>query len=823
MARIKPITIQAARQKRKSRRPTVSHSTTVRTIQYGPRQRFYWWCKEIVKSLLLLPETLAAISISPASLPRVSFHFNLKFPASAQKAKRRLQSPSVKPRSETGFTPWQAVRYAVVSFLMTGSIAAGAYGSYVYVFTDLPSPTELSQRSQRLTTNITDRTGRQLYQVYEDENRRLVPLSQVSPDVINATIAIEDQNFYEHKGFSLKGYSRAALAYLQNQQISGGGSTITQQLVKLRLLTSEQSLQRKLKELVLAILVEGNYTKDQILEMYLNQVAYGGSSYGIEAAAQRYFGKSAQTLNLAEASYLAGLPAAPSVYGPTPELAKTRQAEVLRRMSEDGYITPEQAALALEEKLAFVPGSIDIEAPHFVMYVKSLLAKKYGEDLVNTGGLQVTTSLDLGLQEAAQKVVTTQVDDLGRYRISNGAALITQPQTGEVLAMVGSTNYFDVEHDGQVNVTLRTRQPGSSIKPLTYALALENGYTPATLIEDAPVSYVSAGSEPYSPKNYDGKFHGQVSLRQSLASSYNIPAVKLLNALGVNRLIDKAEEVGITNWTDRKRYGLALTLGGGETRMVDMAQLYGTFANNGTTMALNPILEVKNAQGKVLYRNTCALDKKGCVGHQSFDSRVAYQITSILSDNNARSSAFGARSDLYIPGQEVAAKTGTTNDQKDNWTFGYTSDRVVSVWVGNNDGTPMSYVASGLTGASTIWNELMRLNLNDETPHHFAQPQGIVKVALCGNTGGRACGNSCNQNRRDEFFLPGTEPRGCSTQNQFTYGLATDRTSETPAIGGRRSDPTPAVPKNDSIEETTYENNNHDWDLEFLDSALETF
>lgn len=762
MARPKPITIRAARKARPKSRTKVSHSPQVMTIEYGFNRRVYWWLKSVIKTVL----------IAWATRPVVP---SLSISVSLPKRPKRRPTPVVSPpaTSKPTLSYFRVLKYAFVSLLMTASVIGSAYATYEYVFADLPSPTELSQRPQRLTTTITDRYGENLYQVYEDENRKLIPLSQVSPDLINATIAIEDQNFYEHHGFDIGGIARASIAYVEKKAINGGGSTITQQLVKLRLLNNERSLQRKLKELVLAILVEGNYSKDQILEMYLNEVAYGGSTYGIEAASQRYFGKSAKDLNLAEASYLAGLPQSPSVFnpfGPTPELAKSRQAEVLRRMAEDTYITPEQAAVAQSEKLAFVANTTDIQAPHFVMYVKGLLAEKYGEDLVNTGGLQVTTSLDLQLQEEAQKTVTDEVAKLARLRISNGAALVTQPQTGEILAMVGSTNYFDVAHDGQVNVTVRNRQPGSSIKPLTYALALENGFTPATMIEDAPVSYVSAGSPPYAPKNYDGSFHGNVSLRQSLASSYNIPAVKLLNAVGVNTMIDKAEEVGITGWTDRKRYGLALTLGGGEVKMTEMAQLYGTFANNGKTVALNPILEVKNQQGDVLYRNTCVLDKVNCQGHQSFDSRVAYQITSILSDNNARSPAFGLRSDLFIPGQEVAVKTGTTNEMKDNWTFGYTSDRVVSVWVGNNDGTPMSYVASGITGASPIWNDLMRLTLDADQPHHFAQPDGIVKVALCGNTGAVACGTGCGESTRSEYFLPGTEPRGCSTQGQFTYG-----------------------------------------------------
>lgn len=658
--------------------------------------------------------------------------------------------------------PWRTA----FSLGLTIAIIVSTYGVYATVFVGLPSPSALREQRAPLTTKILDRNGKELFRVYQDENRSLVPLSQVPDHMIKATIAIEDKEFYDHHGFSVKGISRAVMANLKGQPIQGG-STITQQLIKNTLLSPERTMARKAKELILAILVEGSYTKEDILEMYLNQVAYGGSTYGVEAAAHRYFNKSAKDLTLAESSLLAGLPVAPSVYtpfGPTPELAFQRQAEVLRRMVEDGYITQEQADQARHEELHFKTDTIDIRAPHFVMYIKQLLAETYGEEMVNQGGLEVQTTLDLDLQNETQKMVTTEVGKLNRLLISNGAALVTNPQTGEILSMVGSVNYFDFAHDGQVNVTLRPRQPGSSIKPLTYSLALERGMQPSSLIEDNPIVFKNPGSKPYAPKNYDGRFHGKVTLRDALASSYNVPAVKMLNMVGINNMIDKAETMGISTWQDRQRFGLALTLGGGEVLMMDMAEMYSTFANYGYTVEPNPIMLVKNAQGEVLYRNTCALEHRDCPKRKTLDTRVAYQITDILSDNRARTPAFGANSVLNIPNQQVAVKTGTTNDKKDNWTIGYTTDRLVAVWVGNNDSRPMAYVASGVTGASPIWSNIMRLLLDENLAHRFAPPEGLIKVAVCSRTGTLPC-RGC-PSVREEYFVPGTEPtKACSPKN----------------------------------------------------------
>lgn len=678
----------------------------------------------------------------------------------------------------------------VGAILMSAGILLGAWGLYDYVFRGLPTAADLVNHQPIVSTKILDRNGQLLYSIYKDENRTVVPLSEVPQHVVNATVAIEDKDFYHHNGFSLKGIIRAAIANSQGDKVQGG-STITQQLVKNTLLSPERTLQRKIREVLLAVIVDASFSKEQILEMYFNEIPYGGETYGIEEAAQRFYGKSATELTLAEGAFLAGLPAAPTAYspfGPTPELAYGRQREVLRRMVEDNYITQAEADEAAAQPLTFSTDRTDIQAAHFVMYVRQLLAERYGDRMLTQGGLVVRTSLDLNIQTSAEQAVNQELERLKRMRVSNGAALVTNPNTGEILAMVGSRDYFDFAHDGQVNVTLRPRQPGSSIKPLTYATAMELGLiTPSTLIDDNPVRFDSPGSAPYVPKNYDGKYHGRVTVRESLGSSYNIPAVKTLAQVGVNTVIDKGEKLGITTWQDRQRFGLSLTLGGGEVRMIDMAQLYSSFATYGYAVAPNPLLEVTNYKGELLYRNDCALDQGHCFTSRQLDARVAYQITDILKDNQARTPAFGPQSVLNIPNQEVAVKTGTTNSLRDNWTIGYTSQYLVATWVGNNDNSPMSYVASGITGASPIWNTIMRSLLSETSPHRFPDPQGLKKVTICKATGTLPC-TGCPR-LSDEWFIPGTEPTKACNPAQFA-----PKPSPNPNASGNTTPGTPTTP-----------------------------
>lgn len=654
------------------------------------------------------------------------------------------------------FSPQLRRLYA--SLLAAGLILGSSWWVYQNIFKDLPDPRDLTDIKPAMTTRILDRNGRLLYRLYQDENRTPVSLADISQHMINATVAIEDQEFYSHYGFSIRGIFRALFHNIKQERVQGG-STITQQLVKNRLLGAERTLNRKIRELILAILVEGTYTKPEILQMYLNEVAYGGSTYGIEEASWRFFNKPAKDLTLGESALLAGLPAAPSIYspfGPNPELSFRRQEEVLRRMVEDEYISLEEAYRAKQEKLALQPDVIDIQAPHFVMHVKRLLADKFGEQMVNQGGLEVRTSLDLSLQQQAQEIVTRQVALVERLNINNGAALVINPQTGEILAMVGSKNYFDFEHDGQVNVTLRPRQPGSAIKPLTYALAFETGRNPWDVIDDSPITYQIPGSRPYSPRNYDGRFRGRVSLRHALAGSLNIPAVKLLAGLGVENLVEFGRDLGISTWADSSRFGLSLTLGAGEVLMTDLATAFGTFANNGYTVSPDPFLEIRDHQGKLLYRNQCFDDPDLCKQFQTVSAETAYLMNDILSDGSARSITFGLYSLLHIPNQQVAVKTGTTNDRRDNWTVGYTADRLVGTWVGNNDNSSMSYVASGMTGASPIWNEIMRLVLDENNPHVFSLPEELIRVRICVPTRTLPC-PECPL-IAEEVFVRGEEP-----------------------------------------------------------------
>lgn len=651
------------------------------------------------------------------------------------------------------------------SLFATGLILGLSWLVYQNIFLDLPDPLELTEKNSVMTTRILDRNGRLLYRIYQDENRTPVSLHDISQHMINATVAIEDSDFQNHHGFSLKGIFRAVFYNLSQDKVQGG-STITQQLVKNKLLDSEKTLRRKIRELILAILVEGTYSKQEILQMYLNEVPYGGSTYGVEEASWRFFNKPAKDLTLGESALLAGLPAAPSVYSPfgsNPELSFRRQEEVLRRMVEDGYISLEEAYHAKQEKINLQADVIDIKAPHFVMYVKKLLADKFGEQMINQGGLEVRTSLDLALQDQAQEIVTRQVNQVTRLNINNGAALVINPKTGEILAMIGSKNYFDFDNDGQVNVTLRPRQPGSAIKPLTYALAFENGRNPWDTIDDSPITYQIPGSRPYSPRNYDGRFRGRVTLRQALAGSLNIPAVKLLASLGVENLVEQGKEMGVTTWTDSSRFGLSLTLGAGEVLMTDLAKIYGTFSNNGYTVNLDPFLEIRDYEGNLLYRNQCFNNPQFCQQFKTISSETAYQINDILADNQARSITFGSYSLLNIPNQQVAVKTGTTNDRRDNWTIGYTSDRLVAAWVGNNDNSSMSYVASGMTGASSIWNEIMRLLLDANNPHRFDLPEELIRVKICVPTRTLPCAEC--PFIAEEVFVKGEEPiKACNSR-----------------------------------------------------------
>ena len=623
---------------------------------------------------------------------------------------------------------------------------------------ELPNPRLLSSRDIPLTTKIYDRNGILLYQIYDSQNRSYISLSSLPKNLINATLAIEDKKFYKHKGVDIFGIIRAALVNASTPNHNGrplqGGSSITQQLIKNALLTSEPTLSRKIKEVVLAVWAEMIYSKDEILEMYFNQVPYGGTAWGVEAAAETYFKKKAKDLSLSESALIAGLPAAPSLYSPfgaRPELAKDRQLEVLRRMTEDAYITKDEEKEARSARIRYASPSIEIKAPHFVMFVKDILVKKYGIKMVEQGGLNVTTSLDLNIQEMVEKEVEKEVEKLKTLLVGNGAALVTKPTTGEILAMVGSKDYFDIKNDGNVNVTISQRQPGSSIKPILYAVALQKGYTPSTIIDDSPVSYRVVGQPDYTPVNYDLKFHGRVTLRNALGNSFNIPAVKVLNSIGVGVMIEMGRKMGITTWEEENRYGLSLALGGGDVIMTDLAEAYGVFANQGKKSPLIAVLKTTDYKGNILD------EVRFQDGDRVLSGNIAFQISNILADNNARSFAFGSNSALVIPGKTVSVKTGTTNEKRDNWTIGYTPSILVAVWVGNNDNSPMHpYLSSGITGAAPIWHNIMENVLKNKKDEGLNQTKDLIPVQICSLNGLLPC-EGCPT--ITEFFIKGTEPK----------------------------------------------------------------
>lgn len=635
-------------------------------------------------------------------------------------------------------------------------------GAFWFVTKDLPTK-NLGDRDIDLTTKIYDRNGKLLYNIYADKNRTLLPFDQIPQHIKNASIAIEDKDFYKHKGFDILGVIRASMAIAFKQELQGG-STITQQLVKTAFLTPERNLTRKIKELYLAYQVESNFNKNQILEMYLNEVPYGGTAYGIEAASQTYFGKKVTELNLAESALIAGLPQSPTTYSPfgnNPKLAKQRQIEVLRRMLEEKFISQQEHDQAVSEVLVFAQPNIDIKAPHFVLFIKDQLAQKYGEKLVEQGGLRVTTTLDLDIQEMSQEVVTNEVAKLKNYNVGNGAAMVTNPKTGEILAMVGSRDYFDTANDGNVNVTTSLRQPGSSIKPINYAGGLMNGLTAGTIIVDGPVTF--KGSPPYTPKNYDGKFHGAVTLRKSLANSYNIPAVKVLAYNTVPFMLELAQKMGITTFGDPSRYGLSLTLGGGEVKMIDMTTAFSAFANKGVSHEAYGVIKVEDKDGKVLEEH------KNDEGKRAIPEEIAFIISHILADNQARSDAFGTNSQLYIPGKVVSVKTGTTDDIRDNWTIGYTPSYLTAVWVGNNDNKPLNRsLTSGVTGAAPIWNKIMKNLLKNKEIENLVAPDNVVSRATCVGPGEKKDDGTMNCKSQIEFYVKGTEPK--NEDSKFVKG-----------------------------------------------------
>ncbi|MDD4271240.1 MAG: PBP1A family penicillin-binding protein [Patescibacteria group bacterium] len=594
------------------------------------------------------------------------------------------------------------------------------YGGFLWLTHDLPDPNRLIERQVPESTKIYDRTGQTiLYEIHGDQKRTMISLKDVPENLKNATISIEDKDFYKHGGFSLWAIFRTIITDIFFGK-TAGGSTLTQQFVKNAVLTNEKTFTRKIKEIILAYRLEKKFSKDEILQMYFNEIPYGSTAYGVEAASQKYFGKSARDLNLAESAILAAIPQAPSrysPYGPNKDTLLARQKYILDLMAKYGYITKDQAAEAKNTPLTFKAPSDNMMAPHFVMYIKELLADKYGEKTIEQGGLKIYTTLDLYKQKIAEEVISEKAPgNEKKYGATNAALISIDPKNGQVLAMVGSRDYFNDDIDGQVNVALQSRQPGSSFKPIVYTASFIKGYTPQTVLYDVVTNFSTDPAKPYEPHNYDSKEHGPVTIKQALAGSLNIPAVKAIYLTGIDNVISLAQNLGYTTLNDKNRFGLSLVLGGGEVKLLEHTNAFSAFAREGVKHPVAVILKVEDKDGKVLeeFKN---LDEK------VLEPDIARQTNSILSDNSARAYIFGANNSLTLGSRPVAAKTGTTNDYRDAWTIGYTPSLVTGVWVGNNDNTEMKRGADGSIVAAPIWHDYMNKVLGNTPIEYFNAPE----------------------------------------------------------------------------------------------------
>lgn len=637
-------------------------------------------------------------------------------------------TPSRKKRSRGSF-----LKYTKALFLLgiAGFFFLAGIILLISAFIKLPDFNSFHDRKIVESTKIYDRTGEiLLYDVHQNVKRTIVPFEEISPWVKKAVISIEDYEFYQHGAVSVRGIARAVLF----GGTRGGGSTITQQVVKKTLLTDEKLITRKLKEMVLSFKLEGAFSKDEILNLYLNEIPYGGSIYGIGEASSSFFGKKPNDLTIAQSAYLAAIPNAPTFYSPygnNRDKLDTRKNLVLRRMYELGYITIEEYSSAQKEVVEFLPReSRGIKAPHFVMWIKEYLANKYGELAVEENGYKIITTLDYTLQQKAEETVDKYgPDNETNFGAKNMGLIAVDPKTGQVLAMVGSRDYFDVKNNGNFNVTLApNRQPGSTLKPFVYGTAFMRGYTPETVLFDLPTNFstncdaygnpIVAGvkkEDCYMPENYDGKYRGHISMRESLAQSLNVPAVKTLYLAGLNNALNVLRSAGITSLNDPARYGLTLVLGGGEVSLLELTGAYGVLANEGTRNPTTPILRIEDKKGNIIeeFKESPA---------EAIPTEVTRQISSILTDNKARTPAFGATSPLYFPNNDVAVKTGTTNDYRDVWTIGYTPSIAVGMWAGNNDNSKMKKNVAGMVIAP-VWRSFMDEALKLTPSELFTDPE----------------------------------------------------------------------------------------------------
>lgn len=640
---------------------------------------------------------------------------------------------------------------AAVALFLLGTIAFLAL--FAFLSRDLPDPNSLTMREVPQSTKIYDRSGEHLlYEISGDEKRTLVMLEDIPEHLVNATITAEDRKFYDHGGISLKGIFRAVFSNVASLDPTGqGASTITQQLVKNAILTSEKTYTRKIKEIILSLALERRYTKDEILQLYLNEIAYGSTNYGVQSASQSYFDKDVQDLTLVESATIAALPKAPTTFLNDPERLRERRDWILDGMAELDYITEEERDEAKAQETEITLSIANIEAPHFVLWVKELLEQEYGQRTVEQGGLTVVTSIDFDKQQIAEEAVVNNRDARAEtYGFNNSGLVAMDPNNGQILAMVGSTDYFDDEIDGQVNVTLRPLQPGSSFKPIVYTAGFERGYTPNSILWDVETDFATA-TGPYHPRNYDLSQHGPVTIRKALQGSLNIPAVKMLALVGVDAGLDFAERLHYSTFTDRSNFGLAIVLGGAEVKLLDHTAAYATLANEGVYHEPVPILKVEDTNGNVLE------EWQENEGERVVEENIARMTTNVLSYDGARAYAFGTGSLLTLPGRPVATKTGTTNDYNDAWTMGYTPQLVAGVWTGNTDGTEMARGSGGSSVAAPIWNEFMRRALENEPVESFNAPS----IPITGKS-----------------ILDGQIPSETITIDTASGKLATDRTPE---------------------------------------------
>lgn len=644
---------------------------------------------------------------------------------------------------------------------------------YLWLFRGLPDPGRVESAGMAPSTIIYDRQGRVLYEILDPDRGRHQPasLDSIPLWLRQATVATEDASFFSNPGVDARAIVRALWINLRGGEVLSGGSTITQQVARYLLLTPEEraprTLRRKLRESILAFRLARMLSKERILELYLNQIYYGNLAYGVEAASRTYFGKSVQDLDLAECALIAGLPQAPAIYDPLsdPASAEARQEVVLGLLVKQGLLSAQEAEQAANEPLHYASTAFPIRAPHFVMYVWELLRQQFGDEQIYGLGLRVTTTLDVDLQERVESIVgyhlgqlsLTRVDEPA-HNVTDAAVVALDPRNGQLLAMLGSPDYFDARISGAVNVTLMPRQPGSAIKPVTYAAAFSQDptWTPATMVLDVESAFTTREAATYVPVNYDRVYHGPVLLRQALGSSLNVVAVKTLDHVGVPAMVDLAQRLGLSTLTDPQRYGLALTLGGGEVRLLDLTAAYAAFAAGGVRVDPVAITRVETASGALLWQASTPLRPR------VLDEKVAFWITEILADDEARIPAFGEGSALVID-RPAAAKTGTTTDWRDNWTVGYTPQLVAGVWTGNADNSPMVDV-SGITGAAPIWHDVMVEALKGQAASSFAVPAGMVRKSVCAGSG-KVPGPFCPV--RQEWFIEGQVPAATCTMHRW--------------------------------------------------------